>query len=287
MLRFTPFKLNTRTKIRLARLSYRLIHGLRRLAGLSDQVAVERHGIRWKLDLREGIDLAIYLFGYFERKTVRAYSRILKPGDTVLDIGANIGAHTLPFAERVAPHGRVIAFEPTSFAFAKLRANIASNPRLGRLICAEQMMLAAEGDATLPPLIYSSWPLLRTGEVPHPKHQGVMRETTGARVLSLDGYIAEAGTPRVDFIKLDVDGREYDVLRGTLQTLRRDRPVILMEIMPYGLEECGASLEQLLSLLNSLGYYLFGLGGTPLPSDASLAILTPPDGGINVVCRCP
>jgi FkbM family methyltransferase len=57
----------------------------------------------------------------------------VKPGNAVLDIGRNIGAHTLPLAHLVGPHGRVIAFEPTAYAIRKMRANIALNAGLGEL----------------------------------------------------------------------------------------------------------------------------------------------------------
>ena len=61
--------------------------------------------INWRLDLLEGIDL----LGSFEPLTVRAYRGIVRPGDTVLDIGANVGAHTLPLAQLVGETCRVIA----------------------------------------------------------------------------------------------------------------------------------------------------------------------------------
>ena len=102
--------MNTRTKLHIARALYRTVMGFRRLLGRTDSTLVTRRGIHWQLDLREGIDLAIYLFGCFEYDTVRAYRKLLKPGNTVLDIGANIGAHTLPMARCVYPAGRVVAF---------------------------------------------------------------------------------------------------------------------------------------------------------------------------------
>jgi hypothetical protein len=123
-------KLNTRTKLRIARTLYWTLTGFRRILGGTDSARVSRRGIHWQLELREGIDLAIYLFGYFEYETFRAYRRLLKPGDTVPDIGANIGAHTLHLARCVSPSGRVIAFEPTAYAYNKLRQNISLTCRL-------------------------------------------------------------------------------------------------------------------------------------------------------------
>src|SRR5688572_20988587 len=104
---------STAQKVGLAKMASRVVLSCRKLLGRPAQAQFVRDGIRWQLDLREGIDFSIYLLGSFEPATVRAYRRIVKPGQTVLDIGANIGAHTLPLARLVGPGGRVIAFEPT------------------------------------------------------------------------------------------------------------------------------------------------------------------------------
>src|SRR4051812_4172311 len=103
----------------IARALYRFVRAGRALAGRrSDGQKVVRDGIAYELDLSQGIDFAIYLGGIFERDTARALARLVEPSSLVLDIGANIGAHTLRLAKLVGPHGRVLAFEPTDFAFA-------------------------------------------------------------------------------------------------------------------------------------------------------------------------
>src|SRR3954454_10033377 len=120
----------TESKFALARLVFSGLMGLRRPFGLGERARVTRRGIRWDLDLSEVIDLSIYLTGYTEYSTVRAYRRLIRPGDVILDIGANIGAHTLQFASLTGPRGQVFAFEPTAFPFGKLKENIRLNPRL-------------------------------------------------------------------------------------------------------------------------------------------------------------
>ena len=103
---------------------------VRRMVGRGPLVETTRGGVRWNLDLGEGIDFAIWLRGCFEPSTLHALQRLVRPGATVLDIGANVGAHTLHLAAAVGSTGRVLAFEPVAESFRKLRTNVAANPSL-------------------------------------------------------------------------------------------------------------------------------------------------------------
>lgn len=278
--------LTTRQKIALARIARAPVIAARRLLGRGPEVVVKRRGLTWQLDLREGIDFSIFLMGGFELRTIAAYGAILRPGSVALDIGANIGAHALPLAELVGPLGRVLAFEPTSFAYAKLRRNLSLNPELGERVRAFQMMLVADDAETLPEALYSSWPLEVSEDV-HPKLRGRLMSTNGARAASLDAILEEEGVERVDFIKLDVDGYECEVLRGASHTLKRRRPSLIMEIAPYVLAEQGESLEGLLDLLRSAKYSLYDLNsGRALWRDLPISSGNITDGaGFNVVAR--
>src|SRR5205809_3793654 len=83
-------------------------------------------GSTYELDLGETIDVALYL-GQWERDVAAALQRYCRPGMTVLDIGANIGAHTLTIGRLVTKSGAVYAFEPMQFAFRKLSRNVSLN----------------------------------------------------------------------------------------------------------------------------------------------------------------
>ena len=122
--------IKTKHKILLARLIQAPIIILRKAIGLSTRITANRAGICWHLDLHEGIDFAIYLTGRYEPDTVTTMASLIKSGDVVLDIGANIGAHTLSMARMIGKEGEVFAFEPTKYAFDKLVANTTLNPNL-------------------------------------------------------------------------------------------------------------------------------------------------------------
>lgn len=278
--------LSTKTKIRIAAGLSKTIRAARRLVGAAgDTVEVTRNGLCWSIDLREGIDLAIYL-GVFERSTVAACRRYVALGATVLDIGANIGAHTLPLASLVGPDGHVYAFEPTDFAFRKLAVNLALNPRLAARVTAEQAFLGESSEGLPAAEIYSSWPLDASGPV-HEKHLGRAESTIGARTFRLDDYLEARRIQRVDLVKMDVDGFECHVLGGASRLLATSKPVIVMELAPYVLTERGRSIEELIALLAALGYRFFRLEDeSPLTGTAGeLAGLVPEGASTNIVAR--
>jgi FkbM family methyltransferase len=271
-------------KIFLAKLLYIFTKFVRSLFGKSDIATVIRDGVKWRLDLKEGIDFAIYICGKFEPQTVRACAKLIQPGDVVLDIGANIGAHTLNLAKAVGKQGTVIAFEPTDYAYKKLVANVSLNPELANRIIHEQIILGRENIKDYKTKIYSSWTL--TEEVDrHPKHLGVLKTTDGASQYRLDSYLEEKNISRIDFIKMDVDGYECEVLSGAELTLKHNKPIICLELSPYVLQERGASIEQLIGILIDNNYKLFSeSSGKELPLIGSrLRSLIGDGAGINAI----
>jgi FkbM family methyltransferase len=248
--------MKTSHKIGAARVIYHAVHVGRTLLGRTDRQIVIRDGISYDLDLSQGIDFAIYLGGMFERDTAIALGNLTRPSCLVLDIGANIGAHTLRLAKLVGPEGRVMAFEPTDFAFRKLRRNLDLNPSLASRVEAFHCFLTASDSASVPDAIYSSWPLA-SGTDLHAKHLGREMATDSAQARSLDSILSERADRRVQLVKLDVDGFECDVLRGATTLLRDVRPIFVMELAPYVLEERGTSLDQLLSYFLPNGYFFY------------------------------
>ena len=256
----TTVPIDTNTKIRLARILYRIVHGARRLVGLGDELTATRSGLRWRLDLKEGIDLSIYLFGSFEGRAVRACRDILsrRNGAIAFDIGANIGSYTLPLAQAVSRIGGMVhAFEPTRWAYERLLGNLDENLSLARHVRPWQAFLTSGATVDVPDAIESSWPMDTSADL-HPIHAGSLHTTEGSKAMSLDEYVAAEGLQRLDLIKLDVDGYEADVLEGAFQSILRFKPVIMAEWVP-ALDEDGR-LERMLEALQKEGYRITPLG---------------------------
>lgn len=275
--------LTTKTKIALAGVAYRAIAMSRGLLGKGKQVVVRRGGVRWCLDLEEGIDFSIYLLGAFERSTAATLRALVKPGEIVLDIGANIGAHTLGLAKSVGAAGKVFAFEPADFPFQKLLQNLALNPELEQRTQASQVMLGSGADKPLVG-VYASWPLEKADSV-HPKHRGRLVSTEGATADTLDGFVERQRIHRINLIKMDVDGNELPILQGGRGVLREQRPTIVMEMSPYVHAEVRNSFAAMIELLRELRYRIEDAANRKtLPLDAAfLGRLIPDGASINVV----
>jgi hypothetical protein len=142
----------------MAALLARVARGIRALAGKRDVGVFRRGDIVWELDPKEGIDFAIYLQGVRARD-LAGYRTVVQPEFVVLDIGADIGSHTLPLAQMKGPSGRVYSFEPTDYLFGKQGRNLSLNPDFSKRVNALQAMPVGRPTQERPEAIPSSWPL--------------------------------------------------------------------------------------------------------------------------------
>ncbi len=244
----------TRVKIGIARILYTLVRSI--YGKKTKNMVVKRNGITYALDLSEGIDLSVFLFGTFQKHITRS-SLISIPHDaTILDIGGNFGVMALQFAQ-MSPAGRVFSFEPTHYAVTKFRQNCALNPTLGERITLMQSFVSdcASEDASLK--AFSSWKVDGAAGEKHPVHRGSQKSTQGIGAITLDSFCHRTGIDRVDFIKIDTDGHEYQVLNGARKCIGAFKPQIIFEVGGYVMEEQGIEFSSYLDFFDSLGYKLF------------------------------
>ncbi len=278
--------LSTKAKIKLAGISSKVIRTLRALSGKSNHGVFFRKGIKWELDLTDGIDFSIFLQGVFEPETYHTYKKLIQPGFTILDIGANIGAHTIHFSKLTGENGKVIAFEPTDYAFKKLCKNASLNSEFSSNLTLIQALLIDEINDNIPESIPSRWPLSSVDSSnAHPIHLGVFESLTHAKKLRLDDWYLELQKPKVNLIKIDVDGFEIDVLKGAKHLLNEQKPILVMEFAPYVFKERGYSFEILIDLLKTHQYNCSLPNGKSIALDNSLLQLIPAGGSINVVLK--
>jgi FkbM family methyltransferase len=234
-----------------------------------------RDNIRYAVDLTEVIDRAIWLHGW-EPSTIALLRRLVRRGDIVIEVGANIGAHTLMLADLAGPEGTVYAYEPTAYAQRKLRANLALNPHLKERIVIRTELVTNHGLATPIRTIKSSFPVTT---------QGRPDEQISAAAVALDNEsFREDGIPGSRyFLKIDVDGYDYKVLEGATTLLAQRKPLILIELYEGALTRQGDSVEKIFTLLTGLGYHAFHEDGTPLRSAQEVVQMTGMQASINAV----
>lgn len=212
-----------------------------------------RRGLFIYNHMDEFVGTSLALYGEWCDFELLVLSRFIAPGDIVIDIGANVGTHTVAFAEMVGPSGRVFAFEPQRSVFYLLAGNVALNG-LTNVFC-HQMAVGNEiGTITVP-----------LAPAPHVRYNygGVRLRDKGERVVLMHGVecpdsitletvpitkVDAIETPSCRAIKIDVEGMEIDVLRGAMETIERCRPVLYLE--------CGdkKSATQIGALLEHINY---------------------------------
>ncbi len=170
----------------------------------------------------------------------RLFTPYIPKGGVVLDVGACLGDHTVTYADMVGPTGTVHAFEPNPEAYECLRHNTASRPNVHRHHTALGAGLALGS-------------CVASNESPNNLGATQFREGTGGiPIQRLDAFAQHWS--RVDFIKIDAEGYEPDIIAGAMETLRRLRPVLLVEINRPLLAARGKSDADILRPLAGLGY---------------------------------
>jgi len=222
------------------------------------------------LFLDPGADLDLSFLDRSEPEVTAIFERHVGEGDTVVDIGAHIGYHTLFLAQRVGPRGKVYAFEPHPDNAALLRKTVAENG-FANVVVEQKAVWNETGTGTL-------------FESPHNTvdHRmvaaGKGRAPVIVETVALDDYF-EAGT-RVDLVKMDMQGAEGQALTGMQRLIAdQERIAIVTEFEPWGLEALGTAPRVFLEALVGAGCTLFDIGapsGTQTPTD--------PD---NLIANCP
>ena len=172
-------------------------------------------------------------------------------GWNCLDVGANVGAVTLALAKYAGPRGKVYAFEPGPPNQQRLRQNLALNPALA---AKTEVLECGVGD--------------RPGELWWAEEAGnpgnALLSSQGTHripVITLDAFARERPIGRVDFVKIDVEGMELQVMKGATELLHRFHPALYFETLPrYVSSAEGASFAAIRDLLaGDFGYELFRL----------------------------
>jgi FkbM family methyltransferase len=196
----------------------------------------------------------LLFFGNYESDLRHYFKNLLRPGLIVVDVGANVGWHTLLMAQQVGDAGRVIAFEPNPSVREQLLYHVALN-RFSQVEVLPYALSDAAGRVKFnaPPVnnphcgdgFLAATPDLET------------TDCIEVEAMPFDALLDQLTLSRLDLIKIDVEGFEWRVLRGCEQAIENFRPHIVFEYNSDYIIRCGSSREQLQEFFNRHGYQLF------------------------------
>src|SRR6185312_10731421 len=187
---------------------------------------------------------------------------LLSGAPTCLHVGASDGRHCYVMTQ-VAPRARIFAIEPQAFSYAVLKATLALH-RIGDRVTP---VCAAMGDRAREMLLVTPRKVSgRLGRAyaflaeaapdgqARPDLEDAGAEVQPTAVVTIDGFCAERGIGKVDFIRMDIEGAELMALKGARAILDRDRPHVLLEIHPAMLaERFGATADEVVELFTRRG----------------------------------
>ncbi len=231
------------------RISAILLPWLRRLGpSMGKRMIRTRYRFRFHADLADWLGQYVYLNGVYEPPTAAVFAALIKPGDCVLDVGANVGFFSLLCARLTGSDGRVIAFEPIPSVRANLMTNIALNDFRHVWVIPKAV---SDRAATL--TIYEGPDGHKGISSLRPLESSSNKLTIEA--IALDDIAADFS--KVACIKIDVEGAEMLALLGMEKLVARDRPYFIIEFTDAYLKSFGHTVSQMAEWLQARGYQLY------------------------------
>ncbi|WP_375558727.1 FkbM family methyltransferase [Bernardetia sp. OM2101] len=223
---------------------------------------MQNENILLHIDTSSYVEWCVFSMAEYETELARLIQSQVKVGNVCLDIGANVGIQSLRMAQETKQTGKVIAFEPVSYLRERLEKNIALNK-------ASQIEVL--------PYALSDFSGTSTMNInPEDSNQGTAslsdNGNTEIQVRKGDDLLKEMKIERLDFIKIDVEGFEYQVLIGLKESIKRFRPSIVFEYDDnYCVKRGKKSYIDFYIFFEELDYSLFGvneIGGERLHKDS-------------------
>lgn len=235
--------------------------------------ARSNQGIRFRLNTVDSVGSHVFLTGMWESGTTELMLTLLQPGDTFIDVGANIGYHSLLAAKLVGPQGSVLSIEPAPHLREALNDNLALNPKLAALHNITVLPYCASdrrGTVVLSALAEGN-----SGETTLRKlTAGSLTMEVEARPL--DEMLSEIDLSRCRLLKMDIEGAEYLAVTGIERTLDRYPAISLMlEVDDRFLRDLGSSAGKLIDWFASRGYHSYVIDAPRANLDGAPVVLRP------------
>lgn len=213
---------------------------------LNHDFDVERDGLNWLLNPADSVHKDVFWYGVKDPFEIFQIKRFIKPGAIIFDVGANFGYYTIKLAALLEGNCKAYAFEPYPPTFQRLSYNINKND-LGRCVFPFELGFSD----TIENAAMSQTPGNTGGNYVTPNsHEG------GIQLQTIDYFCTAHNIPKIDFMKIDVEGLEPLVLKGAIPYFdkQRELPVIMIELNPECLQRAGFGVDDVLQTLGRYNY---------------------------------
>ncbi len=206
-------------------------------------------GVNLELDIHDYVSHYLY-FGFKDAGHLQLMN-LVKPGDVVLDIGTNYGTTILQFAKHVGKEGFCYGFEPDLLNYDICQKQIAHNSLTN--IKVENIGLGEQEGSFF--MVVENEANRGCNKVfDAPKNE---KESTKITIKTLDSWVEENSLSQIDLIKIDVEGFEYNVLKGALKCLEEFNPTLFIELDDNNLREQNCSAKEVVMFLQNLNYLVY------------------------------
>lgn len=215
-------------------------------------------GKKIKCNLADTVHQQIYFWGAYEPIECYLICQIAKKGMTIVDAGANIGFYSLMFSNVVAENGKVFSFEPVPHNYQQFQENLDHSQNVENV----QLILKGLWNKT-ETLTFSLDESMdkNAGSFTAGKVQSAFKQFS-CHVTTLDEFVDENRIEKIDIIKMDIEGAELNALRGAENVLRKDHPIILLEVCDYTCASVGHTPDDLWNYLKQFDYKIFEIAST-------------------------
>lgn len=188
--------------------------------------------------------------GNYEKDNFKFLFDSCKKGDTILDFGAHIGLFAAIASEAVGSNGKIYAFEPSPSTNQLLQKTVKINNASGIIKTFQQAVGGSVGKTTF---------FVSEGQADNANSLVNYKEDRPFHgieidVTTIDTFVKEQQLTKVDFIKIDVEGAEYDAMKGAVETFKKFRPKAILAIHPEPIKAKGDSLAAIYELVQELNY---------------------------------
>ncbi len=211
-----------------------------------------------RCDFRDLVQRQIYFGGLYEPIECYLFLKLLGPGMTVIDVGANCGQYTLLAARAVGESGAVHSFEPVPGTFKILKENVelnhCRNVTLNQVALWHEATALSLGGNQVETVGSGGFSAGLAANNPH---------VARVKAIRFDDYVRERNLERIDLIKMDIEGAEPFMLEGARESIERFHPTFLMEVNREALSRMNWTPERLWEWMRARGWRAFEIGPSP------------------------